>query len=132
MLSADGRQIQQLRSFILRCYACFKTTSIMTKVFCPNCGNKTLKKVAVSLKEDGTQVIHISSRKRLSARGKRVSQWLYKCSSNVNFEILGHLRAGCATKVRRVRKAFRISEEILWNAGRVRKAGDLYSGDTFI
>jgi len=104
----------------------------MTNVFCPNCGNKTLKKVAVSLKEDGTQVIHISSRKRLSARGKRVSQWLYKCSSNVNFEILGHLRAGCATKVRRVRKAFRISEEILWNAGRVRKAGDLYSGDTFI
>ena len=51
----------------------------------------------------------------------------------LNFEILGHLRrAGCATKVMRVRKAFRISEEILWNADRVRKAGDLYSGDTFI
>lgn len=73
VLSCEGRVIQQLRSFILRCYACFKTTSIMTKVFCPNCGNKTLKKVAVSLKEDGTQVIHISSRKRLSARGKRFS-----------------------------------------------------------
>jgi len=79
----------------------------MTKVFCPNCGNRTLKKVAVSLKEDGTQVIHISSRKRLSARGKRVSQQLYEHSGNVYFEILGHLRkAGCATKVRRVRKAF--------------------------
>ena len=75
VLSCDGRVIQQLRSFILRCYACFKTTSIMTKVFCPNCGNRTLKKVAVSLKEDGTQVIHISSRKRLTARGKRVIQY---------------------------------------------------------
>jgi RNA-binding protein NOB1 len=73
VLSVDGRQIQQLRSFILRCYAGFKTTSIMTKIFCPNCGNRTLKKVAVSLREDGTQVIHLSSRKRLSGRGKRVS-----------------------------------------------------------
>jgi hypothetical protein len=34
--------------------------------------------------------------------------------------------------VRRVRKAFRILKEILWNAARVRKAGDLYGGDTFI
>jgi len=58
---------------------------------------------------------------------------LCKCSGNVNFEILGHLRrAGCATKVRRVRKAFRISKEILWSAARVRKAGDLHGGYTFI
>jgi hypothetical protein len=58
---------------------------------------------------------------------------LYEHSGNVNFEILGHLRrAGCATKMRRVRKAFRISEEILWNVARVRKTGDLYGGDTVI
>jgi hypothetical protein len=84
----------------------------MTKVFCPNCGNRTLKKVAVSLKEDGTQVIHISSRKRLSARGKRVSKWLYKCSGNVNLEKFQQLRwAGRATQVRKARKAFRFAEE---------------------
>lgn len=88
VLSVDGRQIQQLRSFILRCYACFKTTSIMTKVFCPNCGNRTLKKVAVSLKEDGTQVIHISSRKRLSARGKRFSLPTPKGGKHANNPIL--------------------------------------------
>ena len=40
-------------------------------VFCPKCGNRTLKKVAVSLKEDGTMQIHISSRKKLTSRGKR-------------------------------------------------------------
>nr|CAD7399898.1 unnamed protein product [Timema poppensis] len=71
VLSVNGRMIRQLRTFILRCYACFKTTSIMTKMFCPNCGNKTLKKVAVSLKEDGTQQIHINARRPLTARGKR-------------------------------------------------------------
>lgn len=45
----------------------------MTKVFCPKCGNKTLKKVAVSVDENGQQVIHINPRKPLTARGKRVS-----------------------------------------------------------
>lgn len=55
----DGRVIKHLRTYILRCYACFKTTSIMTKVFCPNCGNKTLKRVAVSLDENGKQVVRI-------------------------------------------------------------------------
>uniref|UniRef100_A0A1B6IH33 Nin one binding (NOB1) Zn-ribbon-like domain-containing protein n=2 Tax=Homalodisca liturata TaxID=320908 RepID=A0A1B6IH33_9HEMI len=45
----------------------------MTKVFCPKCGNKTLKKVAVSVDENGKQVIHINPRKPLTARGKKFS-----------------------------------------------------------
>lgn len=53
----DGCVIRHLRTYILRCYACFKTTTIMTKIFCPNCGNKTLKRVAVSLDENGKQVV---------------------------------------------------------------------------
>ncbi|XP_020707810.2 RNA-binding protein NOB1 isoform X2 [Athalia rosae] len=72
VVSLDGRVIKQLRTFILRCYTCFKTTSIMTKEFCPSCGNKTLKKVAVSLDENGKQQIHINSRKPLSTKGKKV------------------------------------------------------------
>lgn len=71
--SLDGRVIKQMRTFIFRCYACFKTTSVMTKVFCPNCGNKTLKKVAISLDDNGKQQIHINTRKPLSAKGKRFS-----------------------------------------------------------
>ncbi|XP_049791564.1 RNA-binding protein NOB1 [Schistocerca nitens] len=73
VLSIDGRLIRQTRTFVLRCYACFKRTSIMTKVFCPHCGNRTLKKVAVTLKEDGTQEIHINTRRPLSGKGKRFS-----------------------------------------------------------
>ncbi|XP_069966803.1 RNA-binding protein NOB1 [Bactrocera oleae] len=69
----DGRVIKHLRTYILRCYACFKTTSIMTKVFCPNCGNKTLKRVAVSLDENGKQVIHINTRRSLTAKYKNQS-----------------------------------------------------------
>ncbi|XP_023302247.2 RNA-binding protein NOB1 [Lucilia cuprina] len=69
----NGRIIKHLRTYILRCYACFKTTSIMTKVFCPNCGNKTLKRVAVSLDENGKQVIHINTRRPLSTKYKNQS-----------------------------------------------------------
>ncbi|EDW27130.1 GL16394 [Drosophila persimilis] len=68
LAALNGRIIKQLRTYILRCYACFKTTSIMTKVFCPNCGNKTLKRVAVSLDENGKQVIHINTRRLLTSK----------------------------------------------------------------
>lgn len=69
----DGRIIRNMRTYILRCYACFKTTSLMTKMFCPNCGHKTLKRVAVSLDENGQQVIHINLRRPLTAKGKNQS-----------------------------------------------------------
>lgn len=73
LAALNGRIIKQLRTYILRCYACFKTTSIMTKVFCPNCGNKTLKRVAVSLDENGKQVIHINTRRSLTSKYKNQS-----------------------------------------------------------
>lgn len=69
----DGRLIKQVRTFILRCYTCFKTTSIMTKKFCPKCGNNTLKKVAVSLDKNGKMKIHINPKHPLTSRGKKFS-----------------------------------------------------------
>ena len=73
VVSIDGMLIRETRTWILRCYACFKTTSLMDKKFCPNCGNKTLKRVAVTINADGTQQIHISARRPLTARGKKFS-----------------------------------------------------------
>ncbi|XP_058128023.1 RNA-binding protein NOB1-like [Anopheles ziemanni] len=70
LATMDGRVITQTRTYILRCYACFKTTPDATKVFCPRCGNQTLKKVAVSLDANGQQVIHINSRRPLTAKYK--------------------------------------------------------------
>ncbi|XP_030015830.1 RNA-binding protein NOB1-like isoform X2 [Sphaeramia orbicularis] len=60
VLSVNGMVIKQARNFILRCHACFKTTSNMSKVFCPHCGNSTLKKVAVTVNEDGSKQMHFS------------------------------------------------------------------------
>ncbi|KAL0117703.1 hypothetical protein PUN28_008839 [Cardiocondyla obscurior] len=88
VVSLDGRVIKQMRTFIFRCYACFKTTSVMTKVFCPHCGNRTLKKVEVTLDENGKQQIHINFRKPLSARGKKFSLPRPKGGKHANNPIL--------------------------------------------
>ncbi|XP_029000007.1 RNA-binding protein NOB1 isoform X2 [Betta splendens] len=74
VLSVDGMLIKQARNYILRCHACFKTTTNMNKAFCPHCGNKTLKKVAVTVREDGSVQMHFSKNpKVLNSRGLRHS-----------------------------------------------------------
>ncbi|XP_054475512.1 RNA-binding protein NOB1 [Anoplopoma fimbria] len=74
VLSVNGMLIKQARNYILRCHACFRTTSIMTKVFCPHCGNSTLKKLAVTVGEDGSTKMHFSKNpKVLNPRGLRHS-----------------------------------------------------------
>ncbi|XP_076848719.1 RNA-binding protein NOB1 [Brachyhypopomus gauderio] len=74
VLSVNGMLIKQTRNYILRCHACFKTTTNMNKTFCPNCGNSTLRKIAVSLREDGSMQMHFSRNpKVLNPKGKRYS-----------------------------------------------------------
>ncbi|XP_041638574.1 RNA-binding protein NOB1 [Cheilinus undulatus] len=74
VLSVNGMLIRQARNYILRCHACFKTTSNMTKVFCSHCGNQTLKKLAVTINEDGSMQMHFSKNpKVLNPRGLRHS-----------------------------------------------------------
>ncbi|XP_078251987.1 RNA-binding protein NOB1-like [Rhinoraja longicauda] len=72
VISLNGMIIKQARNYILRCHARFKTTTNMNKKFCPNCGNKTLKKVAVTVNEDGSLLFHLSKKtKVLNPRGLR-------------------------------------------------------------
>jgi len=73
IIGTDGRLIKETKNWILRCYGCFKLTPDMTKKFCPKCGNKTLKRVSVTVDANGAQQIHISTRKPLSCRGKKFS-----------------------------------------------------------
>ncbi|KHJ86468.1 Nin one binding Zn-ribbon like protein [Oesophagostomum dentatum] len=73
LVSLNGYRIKKLKSFVLRCRACFKTTPIMTKEFCPACGNKMLHKCAVSVNEDGEQVLHINWQRLANKRGLKHS-----------------------------------------------------------
>ncbi|KAJ8343379.1 hypothetical protein SKAU_G00307080 [Synaphobranchus kaupii] len=74
VLSVNGMLIKQSRNYILRCHACFNTTTNMNKAFCPHCGNKTLKKIAVTIKDDGSLQMHLSKNpKVLNPKGMRYS-----------------------------------------------------------
>lgn len=74
VLAVNGMLIREARSYILRCHGCFKTTSDMSRVFCSHCGNKTLKKVSVTVSDNGTLHMHFSRNpKVLNARGLRYS-----------------------------------------------------------
>jgi len=64
VLSVEGRVIRQARSYIQKCFGCYKETHDMTRLFCASCGNKTLKKVAVTVGEDGTMQYHYPRRQR--------------------------------------------------------------------
>jgi len=64
VLSVEGRLIRQARSYIQKCFGCYKETHDMTRIFCAGCGNKTLKKVAVSIGEDGAMHYHYPQRQR--------------------------------------------------------------------
>lgn len=71
VISVDGMLIKRARTFILRCYGCFKTSTKMTTKFCAHCGNKTLKRVAVTVNDDGSKVLHLNFRKPINPRGSR-------------------------------------------------------------
>ncbi|KAG9342004.1 hypothetical protein JZ751_018322 [Albula glossodonta] len=89
VLSVNGMLIKNSRNYILRCHACFKTTTNMNKVFCPNCGNKTLKKIAVTIKEDGSLQMHFSKNpKVLNSKGMRYSLPLPQGGKHANNPLL--------------------------------------------
>nr|XP_004659598.1 RNA-binding protein NOB1 [Jaculus jaculus] len=74
VLAVSGMLVREARSYILRCHGCFRTTSNMNRVFCAHCGNKTLKKVSVTVSDDGILHMHFSRNpKVLNPRGLRYS-----------------------------------------------------------
>lgn len=69
LLSIDGYRVRCLNSYILRCRACFATTTQMTRRFCARCGNDALHRVAVTVDENGTTQMQINWRRLCSNRG---------------------------------------------------------------
>lgn len=64
-----GLLIKQARQFVLRCIACCTITTNTSLMFCPSCGNlKTLKKVSVSVDENGQKRIHLNPKRPVTTR----------------------------------------------------------------
>ncbi|KAK9434519.1 Nin one binding Zn-ribbon like-domain-containing protein [Lipomyces doorenjongii] len=74
----SGRQISKIRSWMLRCHACFFLTSPSMgdkpKLFCPRCGGATLLRCTVTTSAaTGKLQIHLKKNFQWSHRGNRYS-----------------------------------------------------------
>ncbi|WFC98932.1 20S-pre-rRNA D-site endonuclease nob1 [Malassezia yamatoensis] len=48
LVSVDGTRIERVKSWVLRCHACYKICKDAERKFCPSCGNATLIRTSVS------------------------------------------------------------------------------------
>ncbi|KAJ3278273.1 Nin1 binding protein [Borealophlyctis nickersoniae] len=73
LVSVDGVMITRLKSFVLRCHACFKVTKDMEKKFCPHCGNNTLMRTSVGVDADGNVIYYLKKNFQYNNRGTKYS-----------------------------------------------------------
>jgi RNA-binding protein NOB1 len=73
LLSPAMHRIKQLKSFVLRCHACFHVTKEMTRQFCPKCGQPTLNRVSCSTDASGQFRLHLKKNYQHNTRGDRYS-----------------------------------------------------------
>ncbi|KAF5095034.1 hypothetical protein D0Z00_003296 [Geotrichum galactomycetum] len=73
----NGRHITQVKSFMLRCHACFKLTPFprdgTVRQFCPSCGNNTLMRCTVSVSDAGQIHVFLKRRMQWTTRGNKYS-----------------------------------------------------------
>ncbi len=90
LLSPSIQRVKTIRTYILRCHACFekvkgtlsfliirciaKTALLdMNKQFCPRCGNSTLTRVSCSTNAKGEFKLHLKKNMQWNHRGDRYS-----------------------------------------------------------
>jgi RNA-binding protein NOB1 len=71
LAAPDGRKIDSVTRWVLRCSACHQVTKEVGRLFCPRCGNATLDKVKVTISPDGSEQYGV--RKKHILRGTRYS-----------------------------------------------------------
>lgn len=69
LVSVDGMLINRLKTWVLRCHACFKTTTLFDKVFCPSCGNSTLLRTSVTVNANGVMKVYLKKNFQYRNRG---------------------------------------------------------------
>lgn len=89
LLSTTMYRIKHLKTFILRCHACFGTTKDMEKQFCPRCGKPTLTRVTCTTNENGEFKLHLKKNMQWNTRGD-----IYSIPKPVSGASNGRVRGG--------------------------------------
>ena len=69
LISTDGMQIKELKTYVLRCHACYHVTTDMPKEFCPHCGNATLMRTTCSRDTKGNVTLYLKRNFKYNNRG---------------------------------------------------------------
>ncbi|KAL8896005.1 MAG: hypothetical protein Q9207_007918 [Kuettlingeria erythrocarpa] len=73
LLNASIQRVRNLKTYVLRCHACFEKTKDMKKQFCPRCGKPTLTRVSCSTNSRGEFKMHLKKNMQWNHRGDRYS-----------------------------------------------------------
>ena len=73
LLSPSLQRVRNIRTYILRCHACFAREKDMSKQFCSKCGKPTLTRVSCSTNSKGEFKIHLKKNMQWNHRGDRFS-----------------------------------------------------------
>lgn len=73
LLNPSLQRVRNIKTFVLRCHACFEKTKDMTKQFCPRCGKPTLTRVSCSTNSRGEFKMHLKQNMQWNHRGDRYS-----------------------------------------------------------
>uniref|UniRef100_K3X822 C3H1-type domain-containing protein n=1 Tax=Globisporangium ultimum (strain ATCC 200006 / CBS 805.95 / DAOM BR144) TaxID=431595 RepID=K3X822_GLOUD len=73
LLSSEGMLIKRVKQWILKCIACFTTSTEMERMFCPKCGNNTMERVSYSLGQDGKMTFHTRANRPVKLTGTKYS-----------------------------------------------------------
>ncbi|KAJ7498651.1 Nin one binding Zn-ribbon like-domain-containing protein [Mycena latifolia] len=79
LVGVEGKRIQKVKSWVLRCHACFKICKDNSKKFCPSCGNPTLLRASVTISTPGAAAdapamqVHLKSNFQYRLRGTKYS-----------------------------------------------------------
>ncbi|KAF8639843.1 hypothetical protein AX17_001098 [Amanita inopinata Kibby_2008] len=79
LVGSEGRRIEKIKTWVLRCHACFKICKDNSKKFCPSCGNPTLIRASVTVSKPGADPhvpalqVHLKKNFQYRLRGTKYS-----------------------------------------------------------
>ncbi|KAF8450623.1 Nin one binding Zn-ribbon like-domain-containing protein [Boletus edulis BED1] len=79
LVGTEGKRIQKVKTWVLRCHACFKICKDNSKQFCPSCGNPTLLRASVTISSPNAAAdapvmqLHLKKNFQYKLRGTKYS-----------------------------------------------------------
>ncbi|EME81879.1 uncharacterized protein MYCFIDRAFT_87066 [Pseudocercospora fijiensis CIRAD86] len=73
LLSPSMSRVKHLKTYVLRCHACFNVSKALDKQFCPRCGQPSLTRVSCSTDANGQFKLHLKKNMQWNNRGNKFS-----------------------------------------------------------